>query len=287
MTKRVIALAFATTVAVAAQVLHAQSLVARSNAKVIHAYGNSLGYEVDNVIAVSASKLTPLLPAGYTIVPAASLGFGRPDQGIVVIANFRGIDPTVDERRTNEHYQVAIDVALLVTEPDKAAEAGVSIPGAYHLYALTIYTNDAVYAASLRRADMPVELVNNISYQREMDDASGIGDLIVRVPDTDSAFSTVNSGQGYFPVPGALNAVFWHDGHKGTAVLHFLNQPFRQGSSISRIYTKPHSTWAALFDGGGLGPCSPDPRTGFGCVIVPGLNLRFDQGTAGKFLLIK
>jgi hypothetical protein len=74
---------------------------ARASAKVLHTYGTSEGHEIANVIAVNASKLLPLLPPEYTLVPAASLGFGRPDQGLVDIANFRGFDPTVDNRTTD------------------------------------------------------------------------------------------------------------------------------------------------------------------------------------------
>jgi len=263
------------------------SATARADVELLHTYGNSLGQDVVNVIAISASKLLPLLPAGYNLVPAASIGFGRPDQGIVAIENFRGIDPTVDRRKPLNENQVAIDVAILVVEPGEAVQAGVSIPGAFHIYALAIYTNDARYAASLRRAEIPVEFVNKIGYQRDMNDASGVGDLIVSVPSKDSPFHTFSSGQGYLPMPGAFNAVFWHDGQKGKAVLHFLDQPFRQGTAISHIYTQPNSTWDALFDGGGFGPCDPHPETGYRCVIAPALNLRYDEGTRGRLLLIR
>ena len=122
----------------------------RAEVQFLHTYGSSLGQEVANVIAVSASKLLPLLPAEYNLIPASSLGFGRADQGIVVIANFRGIDPTVDGGRPSKQNQVAVDVGILVVEPAEATEAKVNIPGAFHLYMLAIYTNDARYAASLR-----------------------------------------------------------------------------------------------------------------------------------------
>jgi hypothetical protein len=267
--------------------LGGQGTAARADAKVLHTYGSSLGQEVVNVIAVDESKLLPLLPAGYNIVPAESVGFGGPDQGIVAIANFRGVDPVVDNSKPLKQDQIAIDVAILVEEPGDAVQAGVSIPGAHHLYTLGIYTNDARYAASLRSAEIPVEFVNKISYQRDMNDASGVGDLIVSVPSKKSPFHTFSSGQGYVPVPGAFNAVFWHDGKKGSAALHFLDQPFRQGTAISRIYTQPSSTWDNLFDGGGLGPCDPHPETGYKCVIAPALNLRYDEGTVGKLQLIK
>lgn len=260
---------------------------ARADVEVLHTYGNSLGQEVLNVIAVNASKLLPLLPSGYNLVPASAVGFGGPDHGIVVIANFRGIDPTVDHRKPLKQNQVAIDVAILVFEPGEAAQAGVNIPGAFHVYALAIYTNDARYAASLRRAEIPVEFVNKIDYQRSMNDATGVGELIVSVPSHDSPFATFSSSLGYAPVPGAFNAVFWHDGGKGKAVLHFLDQPFRQGTAISRVYTQPASTWDNLLDGGGLGPCDPHPATGYRCLIAPAVNLRYDEGAVGKLQLIQ
>jgi hypothetical protein len=274
-------------VCIAALGLVGQSFVDRANAEVLHTYGNSLGHEVANVIAVSASKLLPLVPPEYTILPASSLLFGRPDQGIVTIANFQGINPTVDQRPSSRQPQVAIDLGILVVEPAEAAKAGVNIPGAFHIYALTIFTNDAHYAASLHTGDMPVEFVDTIGYQREMDDATGVGDLIVSVPAQHPALYSISTGQGYAPAPGAFNAVFWNEGRRGTAVLNFIDQPFLQGGAISRIYTRPHSTLNALLDGGGLGPCPPDPQTGFSCVIAPSLNLRYDEGTVGKLQLIK
>lgn len=280
---------------------------APAEVELLHTYGNSIGQDVVSVVAISMSKLLPLLPAGYNLVPASGLGFGGPDQGIVVIANFRGIDPTVDRREPLNENQVAVDVAILVFEPSEAVQAGVNIPGAFHLYALTIYTNDARYAASLRSADIPVEFVNKIGYRRDMNDATGVGDLTVSVPSKDSPFHTFSSGQGYVPVPGAFNVVFWHNGQrhdgdrhdgerhdsqrhddqKGKAVLHFLNQPFRQGTAISHIYTQPNSTWDALFNGGGLGSCDSHPQTGYRCVIAPALNLRYDEGSKGELLLIR
>jgi hypothetical protein len=252
----------------------------RANAEPLHTYRSSLGQEVANVIAVSMSKLFPLVPAGYTIIPASSvgLGFGTPDQGLIVIANVRNFDPTVDGRRTSERHQVPVGVAVLIAEPPEAAQAGLSIPGAFHLYALAIYTNDARYAASMRGADMPVKFVDKIQYRRDMDDASGIGSLIVSVPVHQSAFITVNSGLGYAPVPGPFNTVLWHDSDQGKAALHLHNESFRQGSALSQIYTQPHSFMEALLDGGGLGPCGTDPNTGYSCIVAPSLNLRYDQG---------
>lgn len=267
--------------------LLSQISVARGEVELLHTFGNSLGQEVVNVIAVSTSKLLPLLPNGYNLVPAASVGFGGSDQGIVVIANFRGIDPTVDHRNPLNQNQVAVDVAILVSQPEEAAQTEVDIPGAFHVYALAIYTNDARYAASLHQAKIPVEFVNKIDYQRNMDDVTGVGDLIVSVPSKDSPFHTLSSGLGYAPAPGAFNAVFWHDSEKGKAVLHFLDQPFQQGTAISHIYTQPASRWDNLFEDSGLGACDPHPETEYRCVIVPALNLRYDEGTVGKLRLIR
>jgi len=258
-----------------------------STAEVLHSYGNSLGQEVINVIAVSSSKLRPLLPPGYTPVPAASVGFGGPDQGIVVIGNFRGIKPTVDGKRTAVEEQVAIDMVVLVAEPSGAAQAGVSIPGAFHVYALLIYTNDARYSASLRESGIPVELVSKIDYRRAINDETGVGTLSVNVPSAHSPLRTFNVGQGYSPAPAAFNTVFWRKGPTGTGMLHFLDQPFKQGTAIGRIYTQPGSKWDRLFSGGGLGPCDPDPGTGYHCIVAPALNMRYDEGSRGTLLLLK
>ena len=270
---------------VAAVTLLGLSSVVLAEVETLHTYDSSLGHEVTNVIAVSLSKLTPMLPAGYAAVPASLLGFGGTDQGLVVIANVRGFNPAVDGKKPRKHDQVDIDVAIVVFEPAGAAEAGVSIPGAFHLYALAIYTNDARYAETLRKADMPVRFVNKITYERSMDDATGIGELIVNVPSKSNPLKTVNSGQGYAPAPGAFNVVFWHDDHNEKAILHFRNEPFRQGVAFSNIYTRPGSEWQMLFDGGGLGACPPDPETGYSCVIAPSLNWRYDGGWRGRLLV--
>jgi len=265
--------------------LRVRGVPSQAEAETLHTYGSSIGQDLVTVIAVDASKLLPLLPKGYTLVPASLAGFGGPDQGVVVMAEFRAIDPTVDQRKPLTENEVAIDIAILVVEPAHAAQAGVNIPGAFHLYTLAIYTNDARYAASLNRGDMPVDFVNKIEYQRDMNDNTGVGNLAVAVPAKESPFHTLSVGQGYAPVPGAaFNVVFWHDGRHEQAVLHFLNQPFRQGTAISQIYTEPHSRWDRLLNGGGLGPCAPHPVTGYGCVIAPALNLRYDEGGKGRLL---
>lgn len=262
------------------------STVARAEAEVLHTYGNSLGQEVISVIAVDASKLRPLVPAEYDLVPASSVGFGQPDQGIVVVGNFRGIDYIVDQRR-NAHEQVAIDVVALVNQPSQASGAGLDIPGAFHVYALTIYTNDAQYAGSFYQTGFPVEYVSKIEYHRGMNDATGVGSLSIDVPSKLSPFSTLSTGQGYARAPGAFNTVFWHDSKRGKSVLHFFDQPFSQGTAISQIYTRPGSKWDDLFSGGGLGPCAPQAGTGYHCITAPALNMRYDEGTKGKLMLIR
>jgi hypothetical protein len=259
---------------------------ARGEAEVLHTYGNSLGQEVISVIAVDASRLQPLLPVGYTPVPASAVGFGNSGQGVVVVGNFRGLDYFVD-KRTNVHDQVAIDIVVLVSEPSQAAAAGLNIPGAFHVYALAIYTDDAQYAASFYQTGFPVEYVSKIEYQRGMNDATGVGTLSINVPSKLSPFSTFGTGQGYSRAPGAFNTVFWHEGKKGKTVLHFFDQPFSQGTAISQIYTQPGSRWDNLFNGGGLGPCAPQAGTGYHCITAPALNMRYDEGTKGTLMLIE
>ena len=193
----------------------------------------------------------------------------------------------MDDKALSTQEMVAIRVGIVITEPPEAVDVGVNIPGAYHLYALAKYINVAPNAASLQLADLPVEFVNKIDYQRTTDDATGIGGLNVSVPAKDSPFYSVNEGLGYDPVPGVLTATFWYDGRKGKVALPFVGVPFRQGSAISYIYTKPQSTWDLLFNGGGLGPCAPDPRTGYNCVIAPSFNIRYDEGSDGTLWLIE
>jgi len=267
--------------------LVAHSFVDRVNAEVLHTFGSSLGQEVTSLIAVSRSKLAPLVPSEYTIVPASSLLLGTPDQGILAIVNYRGTNPVVDGRLSSNQPWVVIDVGILIVEPAAAASVGVNFPGAYHFYTVSIHTNVALYHASLRNAQMPVEHVENITYQRDMDDATGSGNLFVSIPAKHPFLYSMHTGFGYALAPGALNAAFWHNGPRGTSVLNFTDQPFRQGNALSNIYTRPGSSLNALLDGGGLGPCTTDPQTGFNCIIAPSLNLRYDQGSIGKLQLIK
>jgi hypothetical protein len=260
------------------------SAQANAGAMLLHTYANFLGLEVTPLVAVGSAKLTPLLPSGYSMVPAAAFGVGGSDQGLVAMVNFEGLGQATDHGAP--HDQVAIDIAVLVAEPAMAASAGLSIPGAFHLYTLAIYTNDARYAASLRDADMPVEFVDGIGYARAIDDASGVGDLTVTVPSDPAALKTAASALGYSPAPGALNAIFWYAGSDGTVALHYHGEPFRQGNAIAEVSTQPGSKWEALLAGGGLGPCPSDPDTGFSCISAPALNFRYDDGTEGRLLLI-
>ncbi|MCJ1883212.1 hypothetical protein LNY03_29315, partial [Pseudomonas nitroreducens] len=73
------------------------------------------------MIPVNASTLAPLLPAGYSVLPASALGFGSPDQGLVAIFNFRGIDPTVDGKTHGKQRRASIDIVIAVAEPAQAA----------------------------------------------------------------------------------------------------------------------------------------------------------------------
>lgn len=261
---------------------------ARAEAEVLHTFGNSKGHEIVNVIAVDMTRLRPLVPAQYTPVPASAVLFGRPDQGVVVMANFQALNPFVDNTPGHRRTQVDIDVAILIAEPAAAASVGLNVPGTFHLYALRIFTDDPRYAESLRHGGIPVEFFEQIGYQRPMDDATGVGDLIVSLPERHPFLASANAGQGYAPVPNAANrAAFWVDGERGTAVLSFVDQPFRQGGAISRIYTRPNGSLNRLLEGGGLGPCPPDPNTGFPCILAPGLNFSYDQGTVGTLQLLK
>jgi hypothetical protein len=258
---------------------------ANAGAVLLHTYANSLGFEVTPLVAVGGARLAPLLPAGYGMVPATAFGVGGADQGLVVMVNFGGLGQATD-RGAPHDQEVAIDIAVLVAEPAAAASVGLGIPGAFHLYTLAIYTNDARYAASLRDADMPVEFVDGIGYDRAIDDASGMGALTVTVPADPAALKTVASALGYAPAPGELNAIFWHESSEGIAALHYHGKPFRQGNAMAEVFFQPRSKWEALLADGGLGPCSSDPDTGFGCVSAPALNFRYDEGTEGRLLLI-
>jgi hypothetical protein len=254
---------------------------------VLHTLGHAQGGELTNLVAVDSSGLLPLLPPGYNPVPASALQVGSPTQGILVIVNFRGTAPTVDDRPTGVPNQVDIDVGILVGPPVGATGAGLDIPGAFHLYALQIVTNDPTYKDALLSAHMPGKFVKDVTYESTVDDATGFGNLMVSVPAKRPVLKTVNTGQGYALMPGALDAIFWHEGPRGTSALHFRNEPFQRGQGIGRVYTQPSSMLQVLLDGGGLGPCPPDEATGNSCVIAPAANFRYGSGGRGELLLIR
>ena len=253
--------------------------------RTVHTYRNVSGVEIANVTAVDIAKLISLVPAGYSILPAAAVGFGGQDQGVVAIANFRGLTPMVDQRTTGRVQQLAVDIGILVSQPGKAAMAGLDIPGAFHFYTLAIYSDDARYVASLRDADMPASF-RNIIYNRTIDDTTGIGDLTVVVPDSKSPLASHNVGLTLEPAVGAFDTIFWYNGKRGTVALHFKDEPFRTGGANSQIYALRDSTLGNLLLGGGLGQCASDPKLVFTCVASPSLNLLYPQGTVGSLFLI-
>ena len=179
---------------------------------------------------------------------------------------------------------MAIDVGILVTQPSEAVGAGLDIPGAFHIYVLTIYSDDAKYVASLRDAGMPAKFVRGIVYDRDINDTTGIGNLTVVVPDSKSPLATYNEGLTLAPAIGAFNTIFWYNGRHGTTALHFKDEPFLMGTANSKIYALNTSKLGNLLLGEGLGPCASAP--GVTCVAAPSLNLLYPQGTVGSLLLI-
>lgn len=252
---------------------------------VLHTYAVSQAHEIDNLIAVDASKLSGLLPSGYTMVPASALGVGGTNQGIVLIVNFEGLHLVTDRGGASAHSRVAIDVAIVVAEPAHAAEAGIDFPGAFHFYTLAMYSDDARYVASLKN-HLPIQFAPKLFYQWTIDDVSGIGDLAVKASVKDSSLATFNTAFGFGPPMGPLHAIFWHDGDDGKTALHFDVPVFRQSNATSHVFTQPGSALATLLAGGGTGSCPPDPDTGFTCVIAPSLSFSFDRGDTGQLLLI-
>jgi hypothetical protein len=177
-------------------------------------------------------------------------------------------------------------VAILVAEPAQAAAAGLSFPGAFHLYTLARYSNDAPYFASLTSADIPIEFVPKLTYQRQIDDKTGVGQLAVNIPVKDSSFATFNTVTGYIDT-GSLHAIFWHNGRHGITALNFNVPVIRQANGFSQVFTQPGSMLSTLITGGGFGPCMQDPETGFGCVLTPSLSFSFDKGDTGQLLLLR
>ncbi len=260
----------------------------KADVETLHRYANSSGQEIINIITTNKTKLFPLLPPGYKPVSAFDVGFGNIDQGIIVIANFQGIDPTVDHLKPLKKPQVAIDVAILVEEPLEAKTVGVNIQGAFHVYALGIYTNDARYAASLKDAGMPVTFIKDIQYQRDIDDDTGIGSLLVDSTNQRLPFHTYSESEGYFPMLGAFNAVFWYESIYGTSILHFLDSPFSQGNALGNVYTESASEWDDLIRNGGLGECHSNMDfISYNCILAPSINLKYKNGSVGNLMRIR
>jgi hypothetical protein len=161
----------------------------------------------------------------------------------------------------------------------------VNFPGAFHFYTLAIYTEDPQYADSLQ-GWMPVEFVKSITYVRQVDDATGFGTLAVSVPDRDSPFHSFSNAFGYQLQGGALDAVFWRQGKRGTSVLHFHDEPFLRGQAVSQVYARSSSWLGSLLLGGGIGPCPPD-TAGNACLQAPALNLRYPAGSRGQLSLVQ
>jgi hypothetical protein len=101
--------------------LPARADARRSDVKVLHTYAVSSALQVAHTIAVSATNLLPLLPAGYQLVPASAVGLGNSAQGVVMVANVQGSRLSIDGRPSHNDDFLAVDVGILVVEP---AEAG-------------------------------------------------------------------------------------------------------------------------------------------------------------------
>jgi len=254
--------------------------------EVVHKYSNTNSMEFINFIAVDMSKVRHLVPDEYILAPASSLGVGRDDQAIFGIASFQGFHPSVDGRRTKVEKQIAIDIGVVIQEPSEASELGLSFPGAFQGYVFQIFTNDKVYADSLHRSDIPVQFNSHITYQREMDDETGVGNLEVVLSALAASLKFSDVGTGYAPANG-LQAVFWHNGPNRKSVLHFQDDLIKEGNAYSQVYVRSDGPWANIVEGGGQGSCSSDPVSGFICVQAPSLNLRYPTGTKGELLIIK
>ena len=259
-----------------------QATTCCGSAKTLHTYAQAVAQEIVSLVVVSSAKLAPLLPTGYTLVPA--VGLGAPDQGVVVIANRRGIQPTIDGAPAAKEPQVNIYLGVLIAPPAAAAGAGVLIPGASHFYLLEVYTNEAAYAESVRSADFPVELVKPLVYLRNINDATGAGTLEVVIPDLHSPLASANTAISLAPLPGATEGIFWHDGKLGTAGFYFRDAPRQVGNATSRIFTAPGTRWGNLFEGGGLGSCGS--HAGFACVSSPAANGLYPQGGTAYLFLV-
>jgi hypothetical protein len=229
--------------------------------------------------------LTPLLPEGYALAPAAMLGLGGWDEGVVVIFNFHGSENSIDNRRSRNRTSTRIDLLVWVMEPAAAGLIGADIPGAFHFYSLAYYTDDVEFAASLRSAGMPVEFVPQTTYDRDMD-LTGAGTVAVNVPSRFSPFFSTTASAGHAPA-GPLNGIFWHESKRGTAALQFQIDLTEQGQAQSLIFTEPGNPLHQLLTGGSFGPGPIDPATGYESVLTPSLNLFYPQGSVGRLLLVE
>ena len=254
------------------------------SAKTLHTYAQALAQEIVSLVVVSAAKLAPLLPKGYTLVPAVAVGLGALDQGVVVVAQRRGIGATIDGGPAASKPEVNVYLGILIAPPAAAAGEGVLIPNAAHFYLLKLYTNEAAYADTFRSADMPVELVKPLVYLRNINDATGAGTDEVVVPDVKSPLAAANTGISLAPLPGATEGVFWHDGKLGTAGFYFRDAPRQLGNATSHIFTAPGTRWGSLFEGGGTGSCGS--YAGFACISSPAVKSLFPQGGQAFLFLV-
>lgn len=233
---------------------------AQADAEVLHTYVVSKGHEVDHLIAVDAAKLVDLLPAGYALVPASEFGVGSPDQGIVVIINFEGLDPTIDNRLMSAHNRVGVDVTILVTEPAGAAEAGVAFPGAFHFYTLAMYSNDPPYVASLRQAGIPIGISPNLVYQWGVDDVSGAGEVAIDIPTPRSALASRSTAFGFGPLEvssmQSSGMTASSGGRRCTSTLQSSVKPMPSAMSSFNLAAR----WPLCWKAEALAPAPPIPR---------------------------
>jgi hypothetical protein len=257
----------------------------RPDVVLLHSYQTGFASEVANTISVSAATLEPLLPDGYALAPASTLGLGSDDEGLVVIFNFYGTNNFIDRRKSRQCSSTRIDLLILVNEPAWARLIDADIPGAFHFYTLDYFTDDAEFAASLTSADLPVAFVPRITFDAELNNV-GEGVIAVDVPFRGSPFYSDNTMFAYAPA-APLNGIFWYEGRKGTLALHFQIDEPRQGPALSFIFTEPGSPLNSLLDGGGLGPGPDDSLTGFQSVVTPSLNLHYPNGSRGRLVMIR
>lgn len=257
----------------------------QAKVRVLHTYQTGFATEVAHTTPVPATTLTPLLPEGYVLAPAALQGLGGWDEGVVVIFNFHGSENSIDYRRSRNRTSTRIDLLVWVMEPAAAKLIGADNPGAFHFYSLAYYTDDVEFAASLRSAGMPVEFVPQTTYERDMD-LTGVGTVAVNAPSRWTPFYSTTTAFGHAPA-GPLNGIFWHESKRGTASLQFQTDVTEQGQAQSLIFTEPGNPLHQLLQGGSFGPGPTDPTTGYESVLTPSLNLFYPQGSVGRLMLIE